>query len=116
MRRPSCPANLIEIAYHDNYADARWIEGSLDVIAQAIARGLCDYFGLPFLYPQTPREGIVATAGSPLLLRAYPGIDGEIVGRIPNGARVEIYASYDGWYSVRYGETLGYAAQAYILA
>ena len=116
VRRPSCPANLIEIAYHDNYADARWIEGSLDVIAQAIARGLCDYFGLPFLYPQTPREGIVATAGSPLLLRAYPGIDGEIVGRIPNGARVEIYASYDGWYSARYGETLGYAAQAYILA
>ena len=76
---------------------------------------LCDYFGLPFLYPQTPREGIVATAGSPLLLRAYPSIDGEIIGRIPNGASVEIYASYDGWYSVRYGETLGYAAQAYIL-
>ena len=116
LRRVTAPSVLIEVAYHDNYADARWIEGSLDVIAQAIARGLCDYFGLPFLYPQTPREGIVATAGSPLLLRAYPGIDGEIIGRIPNGASVEIYASYDGWYSVRYGETLGYAAQAYILA
>ena len=61
------------------------------------------------------RTGIVATEGSPLLLRAYPSIDGEIIGRIPNGASVEIYASYDGWYSVRYGETLGYAAQAYIL-
>ena len=72
--------------------------------------------GLPFFYPQTPREGVVATAGSPLLLRAYPAIDGAVIARIPNGASVQIYASRDGWYSVRYGETLGYAAQAYILA
>lgn len=115
VRRPKYPANLIELGYHDNYADARWIEGSLDAAAQAIARGLTDYFGLPFLYPQFVRTGVVTTAGSPLLLRAYPGIDGNIVARIPNGGSVRIYGSYDGWYSVEYEGTLGYAAQAYII-
>ena len=115
VRRPNCPANLIELGYHDNYADARWIENNLDPAAQAIARGLTDYFGLPFLYPIPVRTGIVATEGSPLLLRAYPGIDGAVVGRIPNGAEVRIYGSYQGWYSVQYEGQLGYAAQAYIV-
>ena len=61
------------------------------------------------------RTGIVATEGSPLLLRAYPGIDGAVVGRIPNGAEVRIYGSYQGWYSVQYEGQPGYAAQAYII-
>ena len=40
VRRPRYPANLIELGYHDNYDDARWIENNLDAAAQAIARGL----------------------------------------------------------------------------
>lgn len=39
VRRPRYPANLIELGYHDNYDDARWIENNLDAAAQAIARG-----------------------------------------------------------------------------
>ena len=27
VRQPHCPAVLLEIGYHDNFADARWIEG-----------------------------------------------------------------------------------------
>mgnify|MGYP001523849989 CR=1 FL=1 len=38
VRRPRYPANLIELGYHDNYDDARWIENNLDAAAQAIAR------------------------------------------------------------------------------
>ena len=115
VRQPRFPANLIELGYHDNYDDARWIENNLDAAAQAIARGLTEYFGLPFLYPQLVRTGVVTTEGSPLLLRAYPGLDGTVVGSIPNGADVRIYGSYQGWYAVGYGEQLGYAAQAYIV-
>ena len=82
--------------------------------AQAIARGLTEYFGLPFLYPQLVRTGIVTTEGAPLRLRSTPGIDGTIIAEIPNGASVQIYGSIQGWYSVGYGGQLGYAAQAYI--
>ena len=58
VRRPRYPANLIELGYHDNYDDARWIENNLDAAAQAIARGLTEYFGLPFIYPQLVRTGV----------------------------------------------------------
>lgn len=115
VRQPRYPANLIELGYHDNFDDARWIENNLDVAAQAIARGLTEYFGLPFLYPVTPRTGVVTTDGAVLLLRAYPGIGGAVTGRIPNGAAVTIYAAYQGWYAVGYDGHLGYAAQAYIV-
>ena len=47
-------------------------------------------------------------------LRSYPGIDGEVVGSIPNGESVQVYGSFQGWYSVGYDDQLGYAAQAYI--
>ena len=70
---------------------------------------------MPFIYPQLVRTGVVTTEGSPLLLRAYPGIDGEVVGSIPNGESVQVYGSYQGWYSVGYDGRLGYAAQAYIV-
>ena len=76
VRRPRYPANLIELGYHDNYDDAHWIENNLDAAAQAIARGLTEYFGLPFIYPQLVRTGVVTTEGSALRLRSYPGIDG----------------------------------------
>ena len=114
VRRPRYPANLIELGYHDNYDDARWIENNLDAAAQAIARGLTEYFGLPFIYPQLVRTGVVTTEGSALRLRSYPGIDGEVVGSIPNGESVQVYGSFQGWYSVGYDDQLGYAAQAYI--
>ena len=90
VRRPRYPANLIELGYHDNYDDARWIENNLDAAAQAIARGLTEYFGLPFIYPQLVRTGVVTTEGSALRLRSYPGIDGEVVGSIPNGESVQV--------------------------
>ena len=114
VRRPRYPANLIELGYHDNYDDARWIENNLDAAAQAIARGLTEYFGLPFIYPHLVRTGVVTTEGSALRLRSYPGIDGETVGSIPNGESVQVYGSFQGWYSVGYDGQLGYAAQAYI--
>ena len=90
------------------------VELRLDAAAQAIARGLTEYFGLPFIYPQLVRIGVVTTEGSALRLRSYPGIDGEIVGSIPNGESVQVYGSFQGWYSVGYDGQLGYAAQAYI--
>ena len=114
VRQPKYQANLLELGYHDNYADAAWVENNMDAIARELARSLTEYFGLPFIYPQLVRIGVVTTEGSALRLRSYPGIDGEIVGSIPNGESVQVYGSFQGWYSVGYDGQLGYAAQAYI--
>ena len=114
VRRPRCPANLIEIGYHDNYEDALWIENNRAQIAQALARALTDYFSLPFLYPQAPRSGVVQTDGAPLRLRDYPGVSGAVLASMPNGAAVTVFGEWEGWYAVRFGDAAGYAAAAYI--
>ena len=39
VRQPKYPANLLELGYHDNYADAAWVENNMDAIARAVTRG-----------------------------------------------------------------------------
>ena len=51
VRQPRAPAVLVEIGYHDNEADARWIESHIDAIGQSLAMSMAEYFGLPFTYP-----------------------------------------------------------------
>ena len=114
VSRSRFPAVLVEIGYHDNYSDALWLESHVEDVARQLVKALTEYFGLPFIYPQLVRTGVVTTEGSALRLRSYPGIDGETVGSIPNGESVQVYGSYQGWYSVGYDDQLGYAAQAYI--
>lgn len=114
VRQPKPPANLLELGYHDNLADARWIESNVGTIARALVMALCDYFGLPFIEPGVPQTGVVATQQSPLNLRSYPGMNGTVAGTIPRGATVTIYGRYEGWYSVAYDNMAGYVAASYI--
>lgn len=114
VRQPRFPAVLVEIGYHDNYADATWVEGHMDAIAQQLARALTEYFGLPFIYPMTPMEGTVTVSNGTLNLRSYPSSSGTILANMPDGAAVTIYGEWEGWYVVHYGDYVGYAAAAYI--
>ena len=114
VRQPRFPAVLVEIGYHDNYADAQWVEGHLDAIAQQLARALTEFFGLPFIYPMNPVQGTVNVGYGTLNLRDYPDSSGNILANLPNGASVTVYGEWEGWYVVHYGEIVGYAAAAYI--
>jgi N-acetylmuramoyl-L-alanine amidase len=42
------PAALIEIDFHDNPDSAKWIIESIEKIGIAIAKGICNYFGIEF--------------------------------------------------------------------
>ena len=114
VRQPKPPAVLIELGYHDNVADATWIESSVELIGQNLVQSLTEYFGVPFLYPIVPRTGVVTTVNDSLNLRAYPGLSGTVIGSLPRGATVTVYAQREGWYTVWYGEQAGYASAAYI--
>lgn len=116
IRQTRAPAALIEIGYHDNPEDASWLTENLGEIAPALARAVAQYFGLPFLQPQGVRTGVVATEETPLNLRGGPGEDFPVLARIPNGTPVEILNEYDGWYVVRVGDLVGYAAAPFIRA
>ncbi len=114
VRRSQAPAVLVEIGYHDNYADAVWLEGHWDSIAQQLARALTEFFGLPFIYPMDPVTGTVTVDYGTLNLRSTPAPTGTIIANMPNGASVTVYGEWQGWYVVHYGDLVGYAAAAYI--
>jgi N-acetylmuramoyl-L-alanine amidase len=86
----------------------------MDSIAQQLVRALTEFFGLPFIYPFGPRAGTVRVAYGTLNLRSYPSPQGTVIANLPNGAPVTVYGEWQGWYTVRYGDQLGYAAAAYI--
>ena len=114
VSRSKAPAVLAEIGYHDNYADATWVEGHMDAIAQQLARALTEFFGLPFIYPTNPVSGTVNVRSGTLNLRDYPSSEGAVLANLPGGASVTVYGEWQGWYVVHYGNLVGYAAAAYI--
>ena len=114
VRQPKMPSVLLEIGYHDNTADARWIEENVQSIAENLSRSLTEYFALPFLYPTTPRTGTVITEESALNVRAYPSMSGQVVGSVPREAQLTVYGQYDGWYSMAYGGLAGYVRSDYV--
>ena len=114
MRRTRAPSVLAELGYHDNEDDANWLTENLDTIAAALSEGVTQYFGLPFVAPQTPQAGTVRTGGASLNLRAYPLMDAAVLAEIPNGAAVTVLGGYDSWYTVEYDGLHGFAAAAYI--
>ena len=114
VRQPRMPAVLLELGYHDNYADARWVQNNIQSIAANLVLSLTEYFGLPFITPITPWRGTVRTQSGNLNLREYPSQQGRVAAQLPSGAVVTVYGQYGGWYSAGYQGQLGYAAASYI--
>lgn len=114
VARVRAPGVLIEIGYHDNAEDADWVRNNIDLIASTLVRSLSEYFGIPFNLPQPIRVGSVRTSGGNLNVRTRPATDAFIVGRIPNGAEVTIFATLPNWYLIQYNGIVGYVAASYI--
>ncbi len=112
VRRVRAPGVLIEFAYHDNPQDADWIRNNIDAIAQNVVLSLTEYFGIPFNTPQPIFTTTVATNGGRLNVRYTPS--GSIIGQIPNGAEVTVYASLPQWSLVGYQGLVGYVNNNYL--
>ena len=114
VRQSRAPAVLLEIGYHDNPADARWVENNMDAIARQIAMGLTEFFGVPFIWPIEPMDGEVDVEYGTLNLRSTPSPTGTVIANMPDDAKVRIYGEWQGWSVVHYRNYVGYAAAAYI--
>jgi N-acetylmuramoyl-L-alanine amidase len=49
LKRTKAPAVLIETAYHDNLADAEWIQENIGVIGRSLAMSIAQFLGVPFV-------------------------------------------------------------------
>lgn len=114
VRRVKAPGVLIEVEYHDNPEGAEWIRDNIEAMAANIAYSLTEYFGIPFNTPQPIFTASVATRGSNLNVRYAPSTSSSIVGSIPNGAEVTVYATIPDWAVVGYNNTVGYVASRYL--
>lgn len=114
VRRTKAPSVLAEIAYHDNAEDAQWIRDNIDAIAANLTLSLTEYFGIPFNTPQPIYTTSVATRGPNLNIRYNPSTEAAIIGSIPNGAEVVVYANIPDWAVVGYGNTVGYVSSRYL--
>ena len=69
--KTNAPAVILEVAFHDNKEDAEWIRANHQEIAEAICKGICKYFGIPFQKPEPPKPQTVAPEG--YIYRVYAG-------------------------------------------
>lgn len=114
VRRVKAPAVLIEVAYHDNPEDAEWIRNNIEAMAANIVYSLTEYFGIPFNTPQPIFTASVATRGSNLNIRYTPSLTANVIGQIPNGAEVTVFATTPDWALVNYNGNVGYVARQYL--
>ena len=112
--RVRAPGVLIEFAYHDNFEDAQWIKNNINAIAENIVLSLTEFFGIPFNMPQPITVATVVTSGGNLNVRTRPSLDSFVVGRIPNGSEVTVYAQLPDWLLVGYNGIVGYVSSRYI--
>ena len=43
------PTAYVEVAFHDNAEEAKWIVEHIEDIAEAICKGVCNFYGVPYV-------------------------------------------------------------------
>jgi len=118
LRRTRAPAVLIEVGYHDNPQDAEWIKANIDAIAGELTDAVAEFLGVSYA-PETPPQptketATVDTEGSRLNLRSAPSFEGEIIGKLPDGATVTVLSRHGAWTEVDYYGKRGYVYSQYL--
>ena len=55
LRVPKATSFYEEHVFHDNMDDAQWFHNNLTNIARATCKGMCKYFGIPFVEPKAEK-------------------------------------------------------------
>lgn len=114
VRRVRAPSVFLELAYHDNEADANWIVNNLDAIARNLVLSLTEYFGIPFYAAELNLSATVDVSWGVLNIRAQPNTGAPILAQAPDGAPLTVLNRSNGWYLVDYNGTIGYASSDFI--
>lgn len=62
LKNTNAVAFYEEHVFHDNLEDATWFHTHMNEIAESVAKGLCEYFGIPYVAPAaTPSTPTITT-------------------------------------------------------
>ena len=114
VRRVRAPSAFLELGYHDNPDDAAWVQNNLDAIARNIVLSLTEYFGLPFLEPQSPRSAVVDVSWGYLNIRDKPATTAAVLAKAYDGTRLTVLNQWEDWYVVKLDGMVGWANSAFI--
>ena len=114
VRRVRAPSVFLELGYHDNPDDAAWVKGNLELIARNLVGSLCQYFGIPFLEPRSPRSAVVDVNWGYLNIRSRPSTSAPVIARAYDGAALTVINQWQGWYLVQFDNVVGYASSDFI--
>lgn len=114
VRQVRAPSAFLEIGYHDNEDDARWITQNIPTIARNIAMSLTDYFDIPFREPQNTQRARVSVSSGNLNLRSAPSVSSHIIASIPGGTVLDVSNGFNGWYRTTYNGNTGYVSASYL--
>lgn len=62
LRVPNAVSFYEEHAFHDVLSDITWFHEHMSEIAESAAKGLCEWFGIPYVEPSTPSVDPVPTS------------------------------------------------------
>ncbi len=114
LRQTRAPSVFLELGYHDNEEDAKWITGNLPLIGRNLAGSLTEIFGLPLVEPQEEMAAVVETQGGNLNLRRRPSTSAAVIDRIPNGSRVTVLGRRQDWATIAYEDKVGFGYMMYL--
>ena len=79
LKKTNAVAFYEEHAFHDNMEDATWFHTHMEEIAESAAKGLCEYFGIPYVepvpVPAPVEQDVVITIQVRMLRRGMKGAD-----------------------------------------
>lgn len=82
LRVPKAVSFYEEHAFHDNLDDITWFHTHMKEIAESAAKGLCEYFGIPYVEetkpaePETPEQPTVTETYTVKVTRSADGKSG----------------------------------------
>lgn len=82
LYKPKAVSFYEEHVFHDNMDDATWFHTHMKEIAESAAKGLCEYFGIPYVEetkpaaPETPEATAVTETYTVKVTRSADGKSG----------------------------------------
>ena len=69
LKKTNAVAFYEEHAFHDNLEDITWFHTHMKEIAESAAKGLCEYFGKPYVEETKPAEPLEPMTPGELLVK-----------------------------------------------